>query len=1116
MMELAEGVRSGSSVFAGVSPNNVIRARRPSVEAPPMISIQRSPSAGSGALESRSRSESPRAASIGRLPPRGLPVPLRAQQQRAINLRSMSSSQTQERILLPRSRSSSLMLSSAAVIPADMVASKRFTPPGGRTPLVGPAKSPPIGFVKVMAGPPPPGMVKIPVSPSAIKSPGLSPHFNRSQTSVSSPMQSVALPSPASPAPALTPGLARKSSDHVSPGERSRRRRRRSEGKIVDTPQKHRSRTNEMECMEGLAAATEGSLPAEQSRHRRHHRLSRRTTARRSSSALAGEKASKDVPPTPENPVVNGDNGDEIAFVAEEEGKEGANTEAKQRSGDARKSSSSSSDSSVSFQFTDTNPPEGQCKEEETTPTPEEKSVVNEKCAKPMDVESPRSASRTQRHNPHRISAPETPKSKGSGISSKSRSRFGLPSVEGVQKASVMEVDEEEKIEEATPAEGKHEPSLPFAENPKNQWNAMMSTLQDQSSNGVSRRTAPSLETSNKLQEASRKHIAEQFLSILCPQQFYGKVTKLHRIRLINSERSRAPGLKEHATILVASKGVLPNQLFYPQLRLAQCDGVEATSADIPGQLDTSIVLCEAAPGNMVFAGTEVEAEHIFENDSTVTSCFTLDKSAIIFRDPVRYVLPKAMLDVRWIPYSVQGSEPLCPVHHKELQLYDSSTRELCCSLCLSKSGVDTSKLIVVPEALEGDSRRRVTETLGEHLKRSIDKTAEWMGHHQRIISVAKHKKEAVIRQFDMLISAVKSKRDEFLEHCDASFASTLSSVAKEILLAEEKVALMKAAIDHLRSDALKPLYSLQVATVASALHVGEETPWGTSTDATDISLLNSGLSVNLEGVMAELQLVSVVPYTRPPSSRRRRMGDDRQEEVTQTDDYESKRRTSQKSVPTKELTLDDHLNLSTHPHKRPLTSVRRRRSVGRGSPTGRRAAPLLPHEVFEDSDILGDDENIKRVRRLGQWITVPGCRGTCIFNAPIHKIIKACREGRNLSTRPIALQWTLRVDDPGEWVGIGVGVGGNLTTWSENHTPDLGHLWVVPEGARRQHFNLRVTLAPRVGHAKLTVHNTNGKQLDDGHIPQWRAARSCYPQITFGGRIGDVRLIDGPQLLTT
>nr|CCC54054.1 conserved hypothetical protein, fragment [Trypanosoma vivax Y486] len=623
-----------------------------------------------------------------------------------------------------------------------------------------------------------------------------------------------------------------------------------------------------------------------------------------------------------------------------------------------------------------------------------------------------------------------------------------------------------------------------------------------------------------------RKIIVQQFLTTLCPQQLHGKVTKLHHIHPIVAERDRAPGLREHSTIFVVSKGSIPNQYFYPQLRLMESEGTAVTDDKNPGQIDMPLILCEAAPGNMFFATTEEEAKSIFESDQQPTSCFIASKSAIVFRDPVKHVLPKAMLTVRWVPYSTPESEPQCQVHRKELQLFNSYTRELCCSLCVAQNGGDMSHYVVIPDVLRGDSRRRVTEAILKQLHLGKQSAERWVNQHKRIVAIAKRKKEAVAQQFDLLMAAIKSKKEEILEYCDSSFGLALSAVAKEILLVDEKVHLLQAAVEHLRRGGSKPLYSMQIATVANAVTLSEDSPWNFSMDAVDIPTLISELTPNLEGVMTEIQLVSpgltrsaircngstsdISPSSKPNiennpvREKKRVMTLNRKPEV-------APRTFKQISVPTRLMSTPLQGRRDVQPSKIPS------RPVGRSISPNKRAQPTaLPRNTVCKDDVPSNVGNniFTQLPPSKEWIVLPGCRGTCIFNVPLHSILKNLNENQTGVSRAPTLQWTLRIDDPGDWLGIGVGVGGDQQTWQVSGVPDLSHLWVVPDDAVQQKFVLRVTLSPRIGHAKLSIHDNRGRRLDDNNIPQWRATRSCYPQVTFGGRIGVVRLVEGPSII--
>ncbi|EAN85803.1 hypothetical protein, conserved [Trypanosoma cruzi] len=627
-----------------------------------------------------------------------------------------------------------------------------------------------------------------------------------------------------------------------------------------------------------------------------------------------------------------------------------------------------------------------------------------------------------------------------------------------------------------------------------------------------------------RLSPSVRKRIVEQFFSVLSPQQFYGKVTKLHRIRLMKKDPERAPGLRAYKNIFVVTKGVLPNQYFYPQLRLLESDGSRARCDESPEYLDTPIVLYEAAPGNMLFAETELEAKHIFDINSSATSCFVLDKSAIIFKDPLKFVLPIAMLTVRWIPYSVAQSEPQCPVHHKELQLFDLFSKELLCALCVSKKASHVEDLIVIPEVLGGDSRRQILERLSQQVQERQQSAADWVNQHQRIVSFAKQKKDAVNQQFDLLLAAINAKRNEFLEHCDAAFGYSLSNVAREILTEDERVRLLKAAVDHLRTEITKPLYSMQIATVANALHSSDEFPKPISMESLKLSAVAKELTPNLEGAMAEVHSLSPMA---PRNTLRRphspfgvtgmgwREFEPEQQQQQQQQDWEDqtqvvKRNTHLESRPSSGIPRPRPSLYRNYGLKENTNGCHR---IPKESPR-RRSIPILHRNEGMD---FGSEESRGAVRRRHQiqWVAIPGCRGTCVLDVPIHELIAHGDGKKNIWTKPKCLQWALRVEDPGEWVGIGVGVGGGLKSWSANRTPDLSHLWVVTCGDTRYIFILRVTVQSSVKHAKLSIHDGKGKRIDDGRIPQWNATRSCYPQVTFGGRIGEVYLMDGPRFVS-
>lgn len=695
--------------------------------------------------------------------------------------------------------------------------------------------------------------------------------------------------------------------------------------------------------------------------------------------------------------------------------------------------------------------------------------------------------------------------------------------------------------------------------------------------------------TTTALTPNLRSRIADQFLSILCPQQYYGKVKKIHGIRPIKADRAAVTGLRKFNSIYVATKGVLPNQYFFPQLRLYTEDGTPSKDGKDPGAVDTPIVLYEAAPGNMLFADTELEARRVLETNPNANSCFVLSCSSILFRDPVHFVLPVAMLNVRWTPYTVPQSEPQCPIHKKELQLFDPYSKELVCALCASKNDVNVSKLVVIPDVLSGDSRRRIHESVSRQLDEAQRSAKMWVGQHQRIAQLCDNRKSAIQQQFNLLLAAVEAKRKECMEACDAEYGYALSDVAREILVCDEKVQLLTAATNHLRTDLARPLYSMQIATIAEGLEASSEFPSTFTRGSLKTPALSTGVLPNLEGVMAELQSINPTVYgphvTANGASDRpgtRRAISHSPYHSTLHDASMNQSRNGTRSVPPSQRASQPPRRSSTafSAVRNGLSGSRRgQASAGhsaRGNTTIRRRPSFTPsagrsRSIEEAGSLVhsprrkasyddgGDDDSSagpyprKTAHQNGRAgpsatprsprarsgagpngapangttgggaygvnaLSVPNSTGTSLFDYPIQDLL--CEEdesvavGARRALRPRVVQWMLRVDDPGDWVGIGVGVGSTIESWERGRTNDLSHLWIVPYAGDRRIFLLRVTMQPNVGHAKLSIHDSRGKQLDDGSIPQWNASRVCYPQATFGGRTGQVRLIEMPHLV--
>nr|CAJ2479017.1 unnamed protein product [Leishmania braziliensis] len=628
--------------------------------------------------------------------------------------------------------------------------------------------------------------------------------------------------------------------------------------------------------------------------------------------------------------------------------------------------------------------------------------------------------------------------------------------------------------------------------------------------------------TPQALTSISRDRIAENFLSILCPQQYYGKVQRISRIRAFKADRAAAIGLRNSNSIYVATKGVMPNPYFYPQLRLRNTDGERLRSlsdADnvVEGAVSTPIILYEAAPGNMVFADTELDARHLLESNGNVNSCFMVSNSAILFRNPEHYVVPIAALNVHWVPYTSPQSEPQCPIHKRELQLFDRCSKELVCVLCASRNGISVENFVVIPDVLGNvDSRRTIEQKMSIQLEEVQQSSKRWVVQHQRVRELCESKKQAIHHQFDLLIEALEAKRKEYTESCEAEFAYALTDVAREILITDEKVELLRAATEHVRTDPSKPLFSMQIATIAEGLSAASDLPSRFTRASLKLPPMSAGLVPNLEGVMS--QVLALSPQL---ASSGGAGGESRMESrlLTHSTPHNG-RRLMEDAV---NIGNKDRWHSSWTGATSPPASAKSLRRSSRFASSTTSPRPVLSGPVARREYTSGASASLHTrsaaratspTRFATDSVSVPNSTGTSLFDFALHDLLSSFGTPHAKRRPPRYVQWAIRVENPGDWVGLGVGVGSTIDAWEQGSTNDLSHLWIVPVAMMGQVVYLRVAVNASSGHAKLTVHDARGKQLDAGEVPHWNAARPSYPQATFGGHIGTVRMIEIPHLV--
>ncbi|CAD2216293.1 hypothetical protein AGDE_13445 [Angomonas deanei] len=399
------------------------------------------------------------------------------------------------------------------------------------------------------------------------------------------------------------------------------------------------------------------------------------------------------------------------------------------------------------------------------------------------------------------------------------------------------------------------------------------------------------------------------------------------------------------------------------------------------------------------------------------------------------------MLNVRWVPYSTPFSEPQCPIHKKELQLFDPYSKELVCALCANNTDTNKSKLVVIPDVLGGDSRRRIQESVARQLDDSQRNAKLWLGQHQRIAKVADDRKEAINQQFDFFLSIVEAKRKQFLESCDAEFGLALSDVAREILLSDEKVQLLSAASDHLRTEATKPLYSMQIATIAEALEASDK--YHNSFDKTNLQLPVSTQSLpNLESAIGAVQLLSPFPTQQvgtPSNKRKPRTNGITNSPYNVSNEvvFEPKKKTTGRktqdppALPSRQTDLDGGPNDMEGEEDQPSSrqrrghnTTRRRQSTpplkARGTlvaTTPTRPAPTPPAKSPRSMKKKITRSEAKELY-ASNVLSVPNSTGTSLFDYAINDLFEECDNTSSRSQRGLCVEWTFRVEDPGDWVG--------------------------------------------------------------------------------------------------
>lgn len=645
--------------------------------------------------------------------------------------------------------------------------------------------------------------------------------------------------------------------------------------------------------------------------------------------------------------------------------------------------------------------------------------------------------------------------------------------------------------------------------------------------------SSPTPFTATTTTSVDKQRVADLFFSILCPQQYFGKVLRVRDIRSVVSANGMSAGgqrggasspHKGQRSITVATKNG-KHDMFYPLVRLDAND--VGTASGSGSSLDdeeqrTAVTLFHASPGTMGFAEDIANAEELLRSAPDVyNSCYVLSHSGIMLTDAAKQVTPVATLTLCWAPYYSESANGACPLHSVPYELFDTSSRELLCALCLAKAPQErrNANVTVLSELMSEPVARRVFHTLNAKVQDSSRMIHKLVATHQKAVDSASRQCASIDRQFDMLAAALEAKRSELKEQARDEALGNAGQVAKDILSADEHVHIMRSAADHInKSDSLRPL---QLGTIANAMAVAEQIDHGIRTGHSlnvggSAAVTSGNVTLNLESAMHAVQRLYIdnsaalsatssnvaaapragspmrgrQPYggaVTPgrPSSTVRVVSPYRYHTNNGASGATTPRRTSRNSSPVRQ---NSQLQLGS-------SSV--------ATPT-RYVSPVAGRRL--SGSALKDPSSGNMARRHSNPQLSNNLDASNIFSTPIHQL---------LSFEGAVVSWTLKIQDPGDWVGVGVGVGPIGAAWRNVTRPgeaasDLSHLWIVPSRAPRV-VVLRVTLSN--GIARLTVHDKTGKQLDDGRIAHWHAQRSCFPQVTFGGRVGSVALLREPRV---
>ena len=479
--------------------------------------------------------------------------------------------------------------------------------------------------------------------------------------------------------------------------------------------------------------------------------------------------------------------------------------------------------------------------------------------------------------------------------------------------------------------------------------------------------------------------------------------------------------------------------------------------------------------------------------------CYVTQDAVLVV--PARLVRPLCVIDVTWVAYG-EEAVVVCPIHHTPLQLYNLESRELLCALCgYSASGSSggavgarsksSNGVVVLSDLFRGKTAVAVESSLNSKLASIDGSLPPFVRRHQEVSSAFVSRRAAIAGQFELLRQAISMKEKEVEAQVRAEEDRALFPLARDILGQVDTRRHLVTSLEQLRrlkSGTGKCLdgnddeeknqvkkngdapTSTQYASIASAVALLDKPVLSAAALASRVGEhdLRGGRTFALEHIIAMINDIDFKPTVGGGGGRNEPAG--------------------------------PHTPFRAGVPLRPSPARRRSSSASilssRGSLAG--TAALASSDRRSGAVAAMDPSANVSISHLSPIRAVGRGSGACLFNHDL----------RGMTQRFQSVEWKLRVDEPGEYVGLGVVVTRNIDT------PGSAHVWLCPAQGMPRVVKIRVAIGPH-GMAKLSVFDVFGRQLDDGRVAHWQPSRSAFPVVTFGSKPGKVTMLEPPTIVS-